>query len=67
MDLLLKINRELGMTMVMVSHNPDLETYADRILYIRNGVLENQALNSVQTPLGYDRQEITSGGGLQCC
>jgi ABC-type methionine transport system ATPase subunit len=56
MDLLLKINLELNITMVMVSHNPDLETYADRVLYIRNGVLESQALNEVQTPLNYERQ-----------
>lgn len=55
MDLLLKINQELGMTMVMVSHNPDLEVYADRVLYIRNGVLESQALNVVQTKLNYVR------------
>ncbi len=54
MDLLLKINQELKITMMMVSHNPDLETYADRVLYIRNGVLEAQALNEVQTPLQYD-------------
>jgi putative ABC transport system ATP-binding protein len=55
MDLLLKINLELGITMLMVSHNPDLETYADRILYIRNGSLEGQALNYTQTALDYDR------------
>jgi putative ABC transport system ATP-binding protein len=55
MDLLLKINQELNITMIMVSHNPDLETYADRILYIRNGALESQALNEVQTALNYDR------------
>lgn len=54
MDLLLRINQELGITMLMVSHNPDLETYADRVLYIRNGVLESQALNAVQTKLDYD-------------
>ncbi len=34
---------------------PDLECYADRILYLRNGSLESQALNTVQTPLDYDR------------
>ena len=55
MDLLLKINQEMGVTMIMVSHNPDLETYADRILYIRNGKLESQALNEQQTALDYDR------------
>lgn len=54
MDLLLRINQELGVTMIMVTHNPDLETYADRILYIRNGRLEAQALNYEQIPLEYD-------------
>lgn len=55
MDLLLEINRELGVTMVCVTHNPDIETYADRILYIRNGILEGQALNETQMALDYDR------------
>ena len=44
MDLLLSINN-FGyssentevVTMVMVTHNPDLECYADRIIYIRDG------------------------------
>ena len=46
MDLLLNINRvgpsgegELsGTTCVMVTHNPELECYADRILYVQDGV-----------------------------
>lgn len=46
MDLLLNINRvgpsgegELkGTTCVMVTHNPELECYADRILYVQDGI-----------------------------
>ena len=42
MDLILNINRvgpkgegeEHGTTCVMVTHNPELECYADRILYV---------------------------------
>ena len=40
MDLLLKINNvgygnsNKKITMIMVTHNPDLERYADRVLYI---------------------------------
>ena len=45
---------EEGITVVMVTHNPDLEQYADRILYLRNGLLESQALNYEQQPLEYD-------------
>jgi len=46
MDLLLSLNNfgysseeNDKVTMVMVTHNPDLECYADRILYIRDGCL----------------------------
>jgi len=57
MDLLLKINNEgygktkQPITMIMVTHNPDLECYADRILYIQDGKLSKQAINEFQIPL----------------
>ena len=45
MDLLLNINRigpngegeKTATTCVMVTHNPDIECYADRILYVQDG------------------------------
>lgn len=53
MDLLLHINRvgpsgdgeHKGTTCVMVTHNPELECYADRILYVQDGVFVKQAIN----------------------
>lgn len=57
MNLLLSINNfgyssdQKKCTMIMVTHNPDLECYADRILYIRDGKVVKQVLNAVQTPL----------------
>jgi putative ABC transport system ATP-binding protein len=54
MDLLLDINLRHGTTMVMVTHNPDLECYADRVLYVRDGKFEKQALNYVQSRLDFD-------------
>ena len=62
MDLLLNINRvgpagegELtGTTCVMVTHNPELECYADRILYVQDGVFVKQAINAVQTAIRED-------------
>lgn len=61
MDLLLKLNNfgfdmesKKTITMIMVTHNPDLEVYADRILYVRDGELVKQAINEVQTPLEFD-------------
>eukprot|EP01087_Luapelamoeba_hula_P022831 TRINITY_DN8288_c0_g1_i1.p1 TRINITY_DN8288_c0_g1~~TRINITY_DN8288_c0_g1_i1.p1 ORF type:complete len:318 (+),score=51.13 TRINITY_DN8288_c0_g1_i1:37-990(+) len=54
MDLLLSINQKLKTTCLMVTHNPDLECYADRILYLEDGVFKRQALNVRQTRLDYD-------------
>jgi len=54
MDLILKINRmgprgdgKKKTTCIMVTHNPDIECYADRILYVQDGVFVKQALNQV--------------------
>lgn len=54
MDLLLKINQTQGMTCVMVTHNADLECYADRILYVADGRFVGQAINTMQTRLEVD-------------
>ena len=62
MDLLLHINRvgpagegeHTGTTCVMVTHNPELECYADRILYVQDGVFVKQAINAVQTAIRED-------------
>jgi putative ABC transport system ATP-binding protein len=53
MDLLLEINQTQNATMVMVTHNPDVECYADRILYLSDGKFERQAVNSEQSRLNY--------------
>lgn len=54
MDLLLRINLTRKTTCIMVSHNPDVEPYADRILYLEDGRFTKQAINLVQTPLEYE-------------
>ncbi|KAI9137020.1 abc transporter [Paraphysoderma sedebokerense] len=54
MNLLLKINHEQKTTCVMVTHNPDVECYADRLLYLEDGKFVKQAYNKVQTPLVYE-------------
>jgi len=51
MDLLLKLNLEKSVTMIMVTHNPDLECYADRILYVADGRFIKQAVNESQYKL----------------
>lgn len=59
MDLILNINRvgpqgegeHSATTCVMVTHNPEIECYADRILYVQDGSFVKQALNQVQTAI----------------
>ncbi|KAI3658218.1 hypothetical protein MP638_006349, partial [Amoeboaphelidium occidentale] len=55
MNLLLKINQENKTTCIMVTHNPDVECYADRLLYIQDGKFVEQALNETQIPLIYEQ------------
>lgn len=39
MDILKEMNKE-GQTIVMVTHNQDYVTYATRVIYLRDGVLD---------------------------
>jgi len=55
MDLLLDISLKQKTTCIMVTHNPDIECYADRILYIADGRFEKQAVNVMQMKLDYDQ------------
>lgn len=51
MDLLLSINLDQKVTIVMVTHNPDIECYADRILYLEDGRIIKQVHNYEQRNL----------------
>eukprot|EP01083_Nonionella_stella_P095111 266941_1 len=51
MDLILSINQDECTTCIMVTHNADLEVYADRILYVKDGKFRKQAINKQQTKL----------------
>ncbi|KAG5490383.1 hypothetical protein JKF63_00503 [Porcisia hertigi] len=51
MDLLMRINRRTRTTCIMVTHNPDIECYADRILYVNDGRFIKEVFNSLPTSL----------------
>ncbi len=42
MDLLTRLNREQGITIVMVTHEPDIAAYAERLLRFVDGKLETE-------------------------
>jgi len=60
MNLLLSLNNfgfsgdGQKVTMVMATHNPDIEIYADRIVYMRDGEIVKQVMNERQYPIIYE-------------
>jgi len=45
MDLLTGLNRDQGVTIVMVTHEPDMAAYARRIVYFLDGLVESDKQN----------------------
>jgi putative ABC transport system ATP-binding protein len=39
MAIVQRLNREQGITVVLVTHEPDVSTYADRVITFRDGVV----------------------------
>ena len=39
LEMLRRLNKDLGQTVVMITHNPEATTYFDRVVHMRDGVL----------------------------
>ena len=53
METLQKLNREKGVTVVVVTHEPDIATYADRIITMRDGqVVSDERKQTGSKPVG---------------
>jgi len=39
LEMLRQLNKELGQTIVMITHNPEAVTYFDRVVHMRDGVI----------------------------
>ena len=46
MHILQKLNRERGVTMVMVTHDPNIANHCKRIIRVRDGVIEREEINN---------------------
>ena len=42
MNMLLTLNKEKGTTLIIVTHDPEIGELAERVVYIRDGVVENR-------------------------
>jgi putative ABC transport system ATP-binding protein len=47
MDLLTSINRDQGITVVMVTHEPDMADYANRIISFKDGLIESDQKHGI--------------------
>jgi putative ABC transport system ATP-binding protein len=57
LEMLLKSNRELGQTTLMITHNPEAASIASRILYMRDGEIVREEMGT--------RPDLTmSGAGV---
>ncbi len=43
LELFQKLNKELGQTIVMVTHEPDDQKYVDRVIWIKDGLIEKRS------------------------
>ena len=50
MDLLTGLNREQGVTIVMVTHEPDMAAYAKRVIHFLDGLVDSDKRNGGETP-----------------
>jgi len=51
-ELLRRLNQERGATLIIVTHDPDIAAHTQRIIHIRDGVVENGAhgISEIPTP-----------------
>ena len=47
LELFQKLNKELGQTIVMVTHEPDDQKYVDRVIWIKDGLIEKIEKNHI--------------------
>jgi putative ABC transport system ATP-binding protein len=45
MELLTSLNRDRGITIIMITHEPDMAAYAQRIVHFLDGLIESDRLN----------------------
>lgn len=57
MQLLSSLNKEMGITVLMVTHEPDMADYAKRIIQFVDGQIESDNQQSIEQPLPQAKQQ----------
>jgi putative ABC transport system ATP-binding protein len=48
MNLLTTLNQTQGITIIMITHEPDIASYAERIINFRDGLIVSETINRRQ-------------------
>jgi len=63
MDVIRRLNRERGLTVVVVTHDPDIAAYADRIITFRDGIIVSDEHPALAHTVGAGSTHSGSGAG----
>jgi len=56
------LNEELGLTTIIVSHDPTIARHVDRVVAIRDGMLASETRRQVRTVERFDEDSLNRGG-----
>ena len=56
------LNEELGLTTIIVSHDPTIARHVDRVVAIRDGMLASETRRQMRTVERFDEDALNSGG-----
>ena len=66
MQILSSLNREQGVTIIVVTHEPDIAAYADRVLTMRDGLIISDETKTGRTN-GVSAGDGERGGSRRAC
>jgi putative ABC transport system ATP-binding protein len=52
LEALERVNRELGTATVIITHNVDIASMADRVVHLSNGLIAEELRNKTRKPPG---------------
>ncbi|HOZ06440.1 MAG TPA: ATP-binding cassette domain-containing protein, partial [Arenimonas sp.] len=52
MHLLKSLNEDMGITVIMVTHEPDMAAYANKIIHFKDGVIDHVEINASHPDTG---------------